>query len=361
MPYSLLSRFQGTLLGAVLGDDLGDWQHQKRAQTQDDLAALGQHEWLGAPVDLAYWHPGAEPISRSWHDRAIASASTLIASGGQKRLRGTMSLPFMALDRSVKDRSAGANNTAGLTAAEPCRSSSALNELLTTVELAIATLPVTLFFHDNETMLQETLQQTLQSWQGNADSDAGVLAVGYAIAQILKERFDPSNLIPQIIAYLRRYTDNLTADTVAFISQLEQVQRLVQQRAGLQAAIAALRTATGESRDADDRAIALAFYCFLSTPDDPRLAMLRAVRCSDSSAAITALTGALSGANNSLIGLPLTWRITAQPSQVLQGDLSGTACQLAAQLYTAWSGVYDPTGAIDTLSAIAAPGVIRPR
>ncbi len=120
----------------------------------------------------------------------------------------------------------------------------------------------------------------------------------------------------------------------------------------------------GEERDiaieraqTGNEAIALAFYCFLSTPCDLRLALLRAARCGEAAPVIAALTGALGGAYQGLGGLPLAW--VATDSHVW--GIPETALHaLAAHLFAAWSGVYAPAERM-AVAAIAAPGVIRPR
>jgi ADP-ribosylglycohydrolase len=227
---------------------------------------------------------------------------------------------------------------------------------LKAAEGALATLPIALFFYDSEIRQQQLLVQTVQLWQAPPDGEAGLLAIGYAIAQVLKERLERLTLLPQILAYLKQSTAKPTASLLNLTKTLEQVQTLLQHGAGLYAAIEQLRAVTTQS---ESRAIAIAFYCFLSTPDDLRLSLLRAARSGEVAPAACALTGALSGAHNSLNGLPLSWRINSS-IPLLWGLSSEEMNQLAARLFAVWSGVY-ASGTVTNASAIAAPGVIRPR
>ena len=103
--------------------------------------------------------------------------------------------------------------------------------------------------------------------------------------------------------------------------------------------------------------IALAFYCFLSTPENFRLAVSRATRTSYQPHLTTALTGALAGAYNSIIGIPVSWRLTA--NRISQGT---QRLSLAKRLIEVWAGVYDVSVLTqDQPLAVAAPRVIQPR
>lgn len=219
-------------------------------------------------------------------------------------------------------------------------------------ETIIALLPVALFFHEDRLKLGQTLNQV--AWQQSPIAQQESFAVGCAIAEALQEKLDPLTLIPAIITYLRSLR---RAETVS-IDQLEQVQRLLDEQAGLETALDRLTTNSD-----NDETIGLAFYCFLSTPHDLRLALLRAAQTGTRSPIVGALTGALSGAFNSMSGIPIEWQSALSwktPSEqiVTQSDL----LELANCLLAGWSGVYNPLTSskeFRQVAAIAAPQVIR--
>ena len=147
--------------------------------------------------------------------------------------------------------------------------------------------------------------------------ETAILAVGYTIARALKEKLDPATAIEQTIAYLK--TDN------ALTELLLQVQILLEKGADLETATThlcksatALRERQGEGEKklqtesivnpGNFIPIALAFYCFLNTPEDLRLSVVRAARCGIAGQLTCALTGALSGAYNGVGAIPVEWR-----------------------------------------------------
>ena len=344
MRYSLLSRFQGTLLAAALGHELAAYNRSRQAIAKSRTDGLEQAAWLAA--SLANWHPGFECESASFRQpslggrvaiscaRALVSPGgwheqTLAAIGGEFALSGAETVVAMGI-----------------------RSGDVVPETIA-AELAIAILPLALFFHEDENRQQQRLLQTVKLWSCSLAVRGGLLAVGYAIAQALQDRLEPRTLLPQTITYLKQSTASQLTALPELIDTLEQAQTLVKQGAGLYTAINQIqvRSPTG------NEAIALAFYCFLSTPCDLRLALLRAARCGEAAPVIAALTGALGGAYQGIGGLSLAWQLAT--GSHLWGIADTALHALAAQLFAAWSGVYAPAGRI--AAAIAAPGIIRPR
>ena len=216
----------------------------------------------------------------------------------------------------------------------------------------MATLPVALFYHDNEIKLRQNLLSVVDIWQHDPASRDGALAVGYAVLQSLKE-INPAALIPQTIDFL--------GSPSKLGQHLAQVQTLLEQGAGLERAVTHL------ARDSQPSTpIALAFYCFLSTLEDFRLSILRATR-TGYKLQVTAITGALSGAYNSTAGIPVTLRMALsqpdnKPMAAWGMKTEAEMLELSDYLLAVWSGVYDKTTYTDGVmpySAIAAPGVIR--
>ncbi|MBW4479863.1 MAG: ADP-ribosylglycohydrolase family protein [Tolypothrix brevis GSE-NOS-MK-07-07A] len=226
----------------------------------------------------------------------------------------------------------------------------------------IATLPVALFYFDNTVKLRENLSQAIAIWDRDLIVRDGTLAVGYAIAQCLTEKLDIKTLIPQTI-------DFIGETPTALPQTLLKVNNLLLQGAGLE------RVQGSLSREEKlTKVIAMAFYCFMSTLEDFRLSILRATPLSPATGAIT---GALSGAYNSLTSIPVSWQMKLSAPNSATSRLSNCKqmIELADALVAVWSGAYDLTpyplylqqegcamsDKQSTLCVSAAPRVIRLR
>lgn len=225
----------------------------------------------------------------------------------------------------------------------------------------ISAVPVALFFHEDEAKLRQNLQQVADVWQDDSVLKDGTLAIGYAIASALKEKLNRDTLIPQTISYLDAETP--------LVTQLRQVQSLLEQGAPLEMAL--IKLLPRQTAPPPNFPVALAFYCFLSTIEDLSLSVLRAKRCPEAQVTC-AIAGAISGAYNSVAGIPPAWRLALEQQK---GDTSPLATlwginseaellRLAARLLATWSGVYDAEKfLIDTsqVFAVGAPQTIKPR
>lgn len=214
-------------------------------------------------------------------------------------------------------------------------------EPLTTAESAIALLPVFLYFHEDFSKLRQNVQTVLRLWQNLAVSELDVLAIGYTISQSLLESLNPRRFVSSMFDVLLPPPEG-----VSKLQRLQQVETMVQQGIGLEEATQLILTLSDATLG--DAAVALALYCFLSTPGDFRLSILRAVQTGYQVPGVAALTGALSGAYNSTIGLPSEWRMNV----IQQAEIQ----QLSQRLLASWSGMY----VIEAGNlAIAAPQVIQ--
>jgi hypothetical protein len=228
-------------------------------------------------------------------------------------------------------------------------------------------LPVVLFFHENLIKLRQNLMIIAELWQVDAIIRDGMLAISYAIAQSLTEKLTVATLIPQTISFLGETSTNLP-------QQLLKVKTLIDNGAGLDSAQAELTRL-----EKPGNAVAMAFYCFLSTLEDFRLSVLRADKLNRYSKTIAILTGALSGSYNSTSGIPVIWQISLLDSnlpQKWQITSSDNMLRLVNTLMAVWSGVYDiarnpnefeeekslvESSFWSSSQAIAAPRVIRLR
>ncbi|OKH35985.1 hypothetical protein NIES2119_18470 [[Phormidium ambiguum] IAM M-71] len=322
MRYSLLSRFRGAFLGTVIGEIVGAYGDTWQLGTKQNI----QHSSDTGRLVIR----GTEGLIRSGRLDLVdwcESSESIIENDSEKLLDN---LPGITRDKA---------DISGI----------------------ISTVPVALFFHEDEAKLRQNLQQVADVWQDNSVLKDGTLALGYAIALSLKEKLNPATLITETINYLDVET--------SLVQQLRKVEILLAEGAGLEKTLNTL-IPRGKTMP-PHTPVALAFYCFLSTLEDLRLSVMRAARCPNPQLT-SAIVGALSGTYNSVAGVPVAWRLalgkqSADNSPLMQlWGLNSEAelLRLAARLLAAWSGVYnaekfliDPT----QIPAIAAPKVIKPR
>lgn len=216
-------------------------------------------------------------------------------------------------------------------------------EPLTTAEGAIALIPVFLYFHEDFPKLRQNVETVTELWRNATISELDLLAIGYAISQALLESLTPRRFITKMLTSMLAPPEGIPK-----LQRLQQVETMVDQGVGLEDAVQLILTLSDATTG--DAAIALSLYCFLSTPTEFRLSILRAVRTGYQAAGVAALTGALSGAYNSTIALPAEWRFRIVQAPTIE--------RLSTQLLASWSGVYN-AATIDHSLAIAAPQVIR--
>ena len=238
------------------------------------------------------------------------------------------------------------------------------------IKIIISTLPVALFFHENPIKLRQNLLRVLKIWEDDPVVRDGTLAVGYAIALALNEKLDPLTLIPQTISFIGETPTSIPKN-------LLRVQNLLEQGAGLSRAQAEFA-----KEEQLTNTIAMALYCFLSTLEDFRLAVLRATHNGNSqvqdatplsSQATGVITGALSGTYNGTGGIPVNWQVLLLQRNSPAWGLTSFSqmLELTDAFVAVWSGMYDLTlnsgelteegYEVAPLSVYAAPRVIRSR
>ncbi|MEH2086553.1 ADP-ribosylglycohydrolase family protein [Nostoc sp.] len=314
MRYSPISRFKGTLLGALLGGSLG---------------AGGKVQFESCP-DLGRM--------------AVLGIQSLIALGR------------LDLDDWIERQQ------------EESLHSAPTDDI--SIKIIIATLPVALFFHENPIKLRQNLLRVLKIWENDPVVRDGTLAVGYAIALALTEKLDPITLIPQTISFIGETPTSIP-------KKLLRVQNLLEQGAGLstvQAEFAKEEKLSNTIAMAfycflstleDFRLTVLqATHNDNSQVQDATLL---------NSQATGAITGALSGAYNGTGGIPVNWQVLLlQRNSPVWGLTSfSQMLELTDAFVAVWSGVYNLTlnpreltedgCEVAPLSVYAAPRVIRSR
>jgi ADP-ribosylglycohydrolase len=296
MRYSLLSRFQGGLVGSTIGEIGASSNREIENRSRPD-----------------------HPLSH-WNKLGMAVTEHLIRTGQLS----PEDWEQIGYEQKIQDWRNTANSG----------------------EMALATLPVALFFHDSPGFLREQLRLAAPIWLHPTACLDAVLLWGEAIALALREKLNPQRSISQL---LRRSDSEATA----LRHLLEPVQTFLSRGSPLAQVVAQI----SDRGDSGQVAIALALYCFAATPEDFRLCVLRASQTNEQASLTTALTGALAGTYNSFSGIPIDWRLAIQRAQT-----SPTLFQYASHLLTVWSGTYQPS--LNDLSpsiAVSSALVMQPR
>jgi ADP-ribosylglycohydrolase len=331
MQYSLLSRFQGALLGAVLGDRL--------RSCCTGVSANSMPLW----IEVEQWGMGQSKLNTSpcgWGRTLVHYANQLIQGDWEEE----------------RDLAIGVmpNFAQGW------------------IGIAIALIPIVLCFHDDLDKLRYQIEQNiavcLPACKSNPEFVNTLLVFACAITLALQQRLQPATLIPRLITDLE-----LESDSPLLTQRLRQVQDLVAQDAplGVMRRVCNHGALPDQGDQGDNYnsevsmgAIAVTFYSFLGTPEDFRLALLRTARLNYQAEVTCVLVGTLSGVYNSMMSIPLGWRrqLTQASSFLNQhwGIESEVALlRLADQLLAVWSGIYNPTIQLEQDLAVAAPYIIR--
>jgi hypothetical protein len=320
MQHSLLCRFQGALLGSLIGELVSYHRDPGFGNSvgRKSLQFAASQSNLGSPKFSA------------WSKIATCGIESLIDTG-----RLTID------DWIIRCR----------------QTQPSLLELKGTAkssEVAVSTLHLALFFHENQEWLRQSLVQAAAIWQVETHTSAGILAIAIAIAVTLTDTLNPTTLMPHILS-------GLGTEQTVLTNRLQQVQTLIEAGVDLETTTTQLRRPPdnlGNREDASDMAIALAFYCFLYTPEDFRLCVSRAVGSGYQTPITAALTGALAGVYNGINGIPVSWRVAA-----LKLPVFIQRRQLTDQLLAIWLGVYNQNQINGRYkqAAIAAPDIIQRR
>ncbi len=325
---ALLSRFRGAYLGAALGEQIGA---EARARAVPAANALLRSQPSG-PVLFPNWRLDRPAF---WIGQMLDQTQMLLDAGMAVSQAGDASR-----DRAVP-------------------------------ELFMARLlPLALRHHDQPQVLRHHLAQSWPqsgtqngtapySSTGSPDFNASefwaALIMGQAISLILRERFAPQTLIPQML----RDLDLPDLPAIApLLSQLTVVQTWLSQAADLatvarrlQSDLEAELSASSAQNSAESKpsslfgpmALGLVLYSFLSSTEDVqamllRFARLQATLAGGSSELAGAVLGGLAGLYGGLPSLPLSWRQQLQverPDDLAEAVLFQQADRLLAQ----WSGV----------------------
>jgi ADP-ribosylglycohydrolase len=196
----------------------------------------------------------------------------------------------------------------------------------------LATLPLALFFHENPVKLRHYLLDITRIWGDDLIVRDSTLAVSFAVTRSLTEQLTPTALIPQLVSFIGETTTELP-------QKLLKVNDLLEQRASLQQVKSEFN-----NYETKTNLVAIGFYCFLATLEDFRLSILLAHQNGIYSPLVSGIAGALSGAYNSAVGIPISWQLLYSRLKSPTTGLNSfrEMVRLADGLFATWSGLYNP-------------------
>ncbi|WP_304010936.1 hypothetical protein [Cylindrospermopsis raciborskii] len=211
--------------------------------------------------------------------------------------------------------------------------------------IVVAALPLAIFYHEDSDKFKENLQQLLKFGNADLEERDNALAWGYVLIKCLTETLNTVTLIPEIIDFLEKTTSPLP-------ESLLKLNNLLKQQAGMVRIGAEFNLQENISHN-----MALSLYCFLSSVEDFKLSLLRSNKQAQiSNCYCSVLTGVISGAYNSIQGIPVNWKI------LLSGISNFSQIEeLTDNLVKLWSGAYNLNIQLAPHSIFAAPHLIRPR
>jgi len=212
-------------------------------------------------------------------------------------------------------------------------------QVTTATELALLSLPLLLYFHDQVPQWREPVLKIAQQQRYDPMNQAALLAYGTVISWALTEQFPRKTLFGQLLSVI---------DDEPTQQLLKQLQRDLDQGKSL--------ASLGKELPDQGYSIWLALYCVATTPEEFALTVKRAAQHEIANPLLTSLVGAIAGAHNRSSAIPIRWRYHLKKEQQQWQ-------QPLEQMFATWSGSYQ-FGQISARlreSAIAPAGVIQPR
>ncbi len=225
-------------------------------------------------------------------------------------------------------------------------------------DLALLFLPLILFYVDDFAQLREIVTQKWglrrnhqeQLAENNsyslktAENIQDALIWGNAISLALKAKLEVNNIVESILL-------DTNIDFTPFMKQLKIVDNALKTGKTINKVVEELSSAATSSN-----ALALSLYCFGVAPEDFELSLNLAISNQNRNTKVAALTGALSGAYNSFMGIPLKSRRI-----VCQNPIYQPTANVIAKLFNVWSGIYREVQHNSLLTLVAAPGTLQTR
>ncbi|MBF2067484.1 MAG: ADP-ribosylglycohydrolase family protein [Calothrix sp. C42_A2020_038] len=203
------------------------------------------------------------------------------------------------------------------------------------INTLFSALPIALFFHENMLKLRQNLIEVARVYNDDLIIRDSTLAICYTVAQSLNEKLNPTSVIPEITTFIGETPTNVP-------QQLQIVEDLLHSDASLEQVYTELYKVNTPSN-----IVATAFYTFLKSIEDFRLSVLLSFKGASNYDnhdyyLNSVITGALSGAYNSAVSIPVGWQIEYLHSgkETTENNLLRVLL-LTDELLAVWSGLYE--------------------
>jgi hypothetical protein len=294
--------------------------------------------WWGSIIGQTITHQVDNPFSQPWLLRRRQIAQLLL----EQKLTITNSSSFT-----------DANDLLALTSGEG--TSTQVNDLKYNSNL-LALLPLIIFPPDEQDMcrkLREKHNLKSANYFNNIYFSQEVLIWSYLLTIVLNNRFNSlsqTGLIEEILNQHQLPESPLTDKLQLIFQGIQRGNSLAQM---------VEQVSAPEYSGATE--IALAWYCFATTPQDFKLSVRRSAYIDSSQKGlITALTATLSGAYNGMKLISQGWKTEPDQEQHWYSEN-----QLLTKLFKSWLGIYATKKNYERynlkLEAIARPRLIQPR
>lgn len=255
---------------------------------------------------------------------------------------GTLALQTQSADLTKADLTTIWDSTANLPALPLMRQlDQQVTQLLQRLEIGLLEHPLpgaialTLFWQDQPERLRQVICTEIEPPVVQVE----LLAIAGALMQSLQHQLQPTRFLPQLLRELAQ-SPNLPLDS------LIQVQSLVEAKASL----ATATTQLTELSSASAQAVALALFCWLTTPNQFALTVCRTAQARLSPQA-GFVAGALAGSQASITVMQQQWRLPLPLTEYYQAQ--------ARQILAVWSGA-EPHVLLPEL-AVGIAGTLRDR
>ncbi|MEA5536200.1 hypothetical protein [Crocosphaera sp. XPORK-15E] len=218
------------------------------------------------------------------------------------------------------------------------------NPSLSSGELILGIFPLMLLFYDAPYQFQQQLEPLINLWNIPSETVKEIIFFYDLLGEILTEKLtknSPLNLL-----------DIAAKVPLSWETSLQKIQEFLDKGTPLTEVSRYFR----QKMSPEKTIIPLSLYCFSRTPNNFRLSVLQGIKTGYP--LISTLTGTLSGAYNSVLGIPIAWRLAQQ----IDRD-----CPLSYQqiftLWEIWAGV-DKVARGETMgdkTAVNSPGVMQQR
>lgn len=343
MRYSLDARFRGFALGALVGEYQGYLVSKENTGTenQDQENQEQDNNYLGSQLLLGICDAIVETRGQNFEPLWEFLEPVFAPDFKQKDCKQDLSKPDLEQNKY-------------------------LPQLEAQTELAVlASLPISLFFHDNWVNLRSQLDILVSRSGFNRPTQDWIYVFGWVLSAFAREEVTTIHQLENIIP--------LILDGVAPADEVSTVMMLIDSWLRKNIRLSSIETELNQANLKTHTNIAIALYCLLGCGGDLRLSIIRLAiirgkgnRNKVNTVIGASILGALLGTYNSEIGIPIDWYTKLE--NISFDRLKVRNCtqvlKLADELLLAWSGIYLDGSAKSDLAivtAVASPRVMRLR